>query len=256
MKFFLTSPLEQFQIIPIIPLYFGNLNFSITNSSLILLIGISFLVIFLQATLYKKASFSFIPKRWQNLIELFYEMLASLLIKDIVGTAGEKYFPFVFSTFFFILISNLIGLVPYSFTATSHLIFTFSLAFFIFLGINIISIRKHGGLFFSLFLPAGSSLALAFILVPIELVSYFVRPVSLSVRLFANMMAGHTLLKVGAGFAWSMMSFGNSLLFFAHFLPIIILVIVMVLEFGVAIIQAYVFTILICIYLNDGLNLH
>ena len=137
MIFVITSPLEQFQIIPIIPMYLGNLNFSITNSSLIVFVGITFFTIFLQATMYKKTCFSFVPKRWQNLIEFLYEMIAGLLIKDIVGLIGERYFPFVLSTFFFILISNLIGLVPYSFTATSHLIFTFSLAFLIFLAINI-----------------------------------------------------------------------------------------------------------------------
>jgi ATP synthase subunit 6 len=203
-----------------------------------------------------KNTCSFIPNRWQAMVEITYEMIANLLIKDIVGIIGQGYFPFIFSIFSFILLSNLIGLVPYSFTTTSQLIVTFSLAFFIFLGINIICVRKHKLFFFSLFLPSGSSLVLAFILVPIEVVSYFVRPVSLSVRLFANMMAGHTLLKVIAGFAWSMMSCGKSLLLLMHFIPLLILVIVMGLEFGVALIQAYVFTILVCIYLNDAINLH
>nr|YP_010152768.1 ATP synthase F0 subunit 6 [Aureoumbra lagunensis]QQW50416.1 ATP synthase F0 subunit 6 [Aureoumbra lagunensis] len=252
----LTSPLEQFQIVPVLPIYVLNFNFSVTNSTLVLLLGICSFFLFLQSIMQKHSFLFFVPRRWQNLVEFFFQMIATLLIKDIVGPHGQKFFPYVLSIFLFILVCNLIGLIPYSFTATSHLIFTFSLAFLIFFGINFVSLRKHGILFFSLFLPSGSSLGLAFILVPIELLSYFVRPVSLSVRLFANMMAGHTLLKVVAGFAWNMMSFGKSFLFVAHFIPLSILVVVMVLEFGVAIIQAYVFTILICIYLNDGLHLH
>ena len=150
---------------------------------------------------------------------------------------------------------NVSGLVPYSYTLTSQIILTFSLAILLFVGINIVCLVEHKHLFFSLFLPKGSSIGLAFVLVPIELVSYFVRPVSLSVRLFANMMAGHTLLKVLAGFSWSMMVASGSF-FFCHFVPLTILVIVMGLELGVALIQGYVFTVLICIYLNDSINLH
>ena len=184
-----------------------------------------------------------------------YAYVTSICLKDTVGNKGEKFFPYIFSLFTFILIANLIGLVPYSFTITSHLIVTFSLAIATFIGINLICLREHGYHIFSLFLPAGSSLGLAFVLVPIEVVSYFVRPVSLSVRLFANMMAGHTLLKVIAGFAWVMMLSGGFFLI-AHFLPLLILIVVMGLEIGVALIQGYVFTILTCIYLNDALNLH
>lgn len=256
MKLIIISPLEQFQIIPVIPLYIANFNFSITNSALVLIIGLSTFLLILNLLARKDCWGGFTPTRWQALIEVVYEVIAGLLIKDIVGVKGQGYFPYVFTVFCFILVANLIGLIPYSFTATSHLIVTFSLAFFIFLGINIISIRLHKLEFFSLFLPSGSSLGLAFILVPIELVSYTVRPVSLSVRLFANMMAGHTLLKVIAGFAWNMMSYGKNLLFLAHTIPLLILVIVMGLELGVAVIQAYVFTILTCIYLNDAINLH
>ena len=140
-------------------------------------------------------------------------------------------------------------------SVSSPLILTFSLALTTFVGINIICVREHGFHVFSLFLPPGSSLGLAFLLVPIELVSYIFRPISLSVRLFANMMAGHTLLKVIAGFSWSML-LGSGLIFFAHIVPLLVLVILMGLELAVACIQAYVFTILSCIYLNDALNLH
>jgi|TARA_B110000902_G_scaffold231968_1_gene274634 F-type H+-transporting ATPase subunit a len=141
-----------------------------------------------------------VPSRWQFLFEVLYETVLGMLV-DNVGNRGQKYFPFIFSVFLFVLIANVIGLVPYSFTVTSHLILTFSLALTTFVGINIICVREHGFHVFSLFLPPGSSLGLAFLLVPIELVSYIFRPISLSVRLFANMMAGHTLLKVIAGFS-------------------------------------------------------
>jgi ATP synthase subunit 6 len=185
---------------------------------------------------------------------MLYETVLGMLL-DNVGPRGQQYFPFIFTLFLFLLIANVIGLVPYSFTITSHLIVTFALALATFIGINIILVREHGFHALSLFLPAGSSLALAFILIPIELVSYFVRPVSLGVRLFANMMAGHTLLKVIAGFSWSML-LGSGLIFVAHVVPLFILVILMGLETMVACIQAYVFAVLSCIYLNDALNLH
>ena len=251
---FLTSPLEQFQILSVIPLNFGIFDFSITNSTIVIFLGLSSFCFIINCFIKKNSSIYLVPNRWFVIIEGMYELVGNLL-KDTIGIKGQKFFPLIFSLFSFILIANLIGLIPYSFTITSHLIITFSLASILFIGINIVCIREHKHHFFSLFLPAGSSLPLAFILVPIELVSYLVRPVSLSVRLFANMMAGHTLLKVIAGFSWTMMLSGG-LIFFAHFVPLAILVVVMGLELGVALIQAYVFTILTCIYLNDAINLH
>jgi len=248
------SPLEQFQILPVVPFRVEIFDFSLTNSTVIILIGLFAFCFLLNALTNDKGSYNLVPNRWQTVLESLYEVVAGLL-KDTIGDKGQEYFPYIFSLFSFLLTANLIGLIPYSFTVTSHLIVTFSLAIMTFLGINLICIREHGHHIFSLFLPAGSSLPLAFILVPIELVSYLVRPVSLSVRLFANMMAGHTLLKVIAGFAWTMMLSGG-VLFIAHFVPLIILVVVMGLELGVALIQGYVFTILTCIYLNDALNLH
>lgn len=251
---FLISPLEQFQILSVIPLRFGAFDISITNSTVVLAFGL-FSFCFTVGCFTSGITSSFlVPNRWFVFIEGIYEVVGNLL-KDTIGEKGQKFFPLIFALFSFILIANLIGLIPYSFTVTSHIIVTFSLAFLLFIGINIVCIREHKHMFFSLFLPSGSSLPLAFILVPIELVSYFVRPVSLSVRLFANMMAGHTLLKVIAGFSWTMMV-SASVVFFAHFFPLLILVVVMGLELGVALIQAYVFTILTCIYLNDAINLH
>ena len=199
-------------------------------------------------------SFFIIPSSWQVLIEVIYETVSQLLF-DNLGVKGEKYFPFVSVLFTFILIANLIGLIPYSFTVTSHLIVTFLLALTVFIGVNIICWNEHKLHMISLFIPSNTSFFLALLLVPIEFVSYMFKPISLGVRLFANMMAGHTLLKVIAGFAWSMVSAGG-LLFFAHVIPLFVLVLLVGLELGVALIQAYVFTILTCIYLNDSINLH
>ena len=149
------------------------------------------------------------------------------------------------------MLSNLIGLIPYTFTTTSHLFVTFLLSFSIFFGINLITIETYGFKFFSLFLPANTSFFLALVLVPIEFVSYIAKPVSLGVRLFINLMAGHTLIKVIAGFAWSMLGLKN-LVSFGSIIPMLTLVVLFGLELGVAFIQTYVFIILICIYIQDG----
>jgi len=196
----------------------------------------------------------FIPNNWQILLESIYETVSQLLF-DNLNTEGEKYFPFISVLFCFILFSNLIGLVPYSFTITSHLIVTFTLSIAIFIGVNIIGIKKHKFHMLSLFIPANTSFGLALLLVPIEFVSYIFKPISLGVRLFANLMAGHTLLKVIVGFAWSMLLL-EDLLSIGHLIPLLVLVLLMGLELGVAVIQTYVFTILTCIYLNDSIYLH
>jgi len=248
------SPLEQFQILPLIPFTIGSFDFSITNGALISFIGLFSFFFVLNSLLSASGSFNLVPNRIQFVIETIYNVIYGLL-NDNVGSVGKTFFPYIFTLFTFILVSNIIGLVPYSFTITSHLIVTFALAFMTFVGINLICIREHGINMLSLFLPPGSSMVLALLLVPIELVSYIFRPISLSVRLFANMMAGHTLLKVIAGFAWTMMLAGGGLLI-AHVVPLAILVLLMGLELGVAMIQAYVFTILTCIYLNDAIHLH
>lgn len=249
------SPLEQFQIIPILPIHLGKIDFSLTNSSMICALIIGAFITFLY-TLKDRESSSlfFVPNRWQVIVEMLYKVLVSM-VSDNVGPKGEKFFPFIFVLFLFVVLSNLIGLVPYSFTLTSHLIVTFALAIMVFLSVNIIGARKHGLHMFSLFLPAGTSLGLAFLLVPIEFVSYMFKPISLSVRLFANLMAGHTLLKVIAGFGWGLMGC-SGLLFIAHYVPLLVLFPLFGLELAVALIQAYVFSILSCIYLNDALNLH
>nr|WVH38388.1 ATP synthase F0 subunit 6 [Colpomenia sinuosa] len=246
------SPLEQFQILPLLSFGVNLFDFSITNAMITTCIGLSFfLFIFYCLLSYKLNCF---PTRWQLVLESLYISTAGL-IWDSVGPKGQKYFPFLFVIFSFILISNVSGLVPYSFTITSHLIQTMVLALTVFIGVMIICGSTHGFHMLSLFLPGGTSLVLAFLLVPIEIVSYIFKPLSLAVRLFANMMAGHTLLKVIAGFAWAMMGSGG-LLLIAHIVPLGVLVILFGLELAVALIQAYVFTILSCIYINDAIALH
>lgn len=243
---FIISPLEQFEILPIINLYV----FVITNSTIILLIGFFFLFIYIQ--FFSKGLL--IPNRWNLIFNNVYNSTLELSLANI-GKFGIFFFPLIFTLFLFLLISNLIGMVPYSFTITSHLIITFSLALTTYIGFNLIGIKKHKINFLNLFLPGGASLMLVPLLVPIEIISYIFRVISLPVRLFANMMAGHTLLKVIAGFAWIMVSYGG-ILWVSHFIPLFLLVILFGLEIGVALIQAYVFTILTCIYINDALNLH
>jgi F-type H+-transporting ATPase subunit a len=176
-----------------------------------------------------------------------YEFVADM-VETNAGHGAEPFFPFVFTLFMFILFSNLLGLIPYSFTVTSHIIVTFALAAIVFIGVTIIGIAKHGVRFLRLFVPEGVPLPLLVLLVPIELLSYFIRPFTLSIRLFANMLAGHTMLAIFGGFA-------ASVGFFA-ILPLGIDVALMALELLVAALQAYVFAILTCLYLRDALHLH
>jgi|ERR1712110_237520 len=256
--YMLLTPLEQFQIISIFPIRLFCLDFSFTNLLLISFISLFILyyIIFCissKSDIFIKRSFFFIPSTWQTFFEIVYETV-SQLVYDNLNSDGEKYLPFISTIFIFILFNNLIGLVPYSFTITSHLIVTFTLSFSIFIGIIIIGYKANKINMLSIFLPANTSFFLALLLVPIELISYIFKPISLGVRLFANLMAGHTLLKVIVGFSWSLLML-ESILSFFHIIPLLILVLLMGLELGVALIQAYIFTVLICIYLNDSKNL-
>jgi ATP synthase subunit 6 len=255
----LLTPLEQFQIIKLFPLVFLGLDFSITNFLIINILTLGFfisIVYYLSLTQNKinQTAFFLIPNSWQVCVETLYDVVSQLLF-DNVNVEGEKYFPYISMIFSFIIFNNLIGLIPYSFTITSHIIVTFTLSFSIFIGINIIGFKKHSLKMLSLIIPANSTIILALVLVPIEFVSYIAKPVSLGVRLFINLMAGHTLLKVIVGFAWSMLLL-EDLLAIIHLVPLFLLVILMGLELCVALIQAYVFTILTCIYLNDSIHLH
>jgi ATP synthase subunit 6 len=200
---------------------------------------------------------SFIPNFNIYVFENVYNVILGMVKENIGGNSQRavRFFPFVFSLFVFILIANLIGLIPYSSTVTSYLIVTFAMAIMVLLGVNIIAGRFHGLTYFGHFLPAGCPFALYPLIIPIEFISYVFRVVSLSVRLFANMMAGHTLLAVLAGFGWTMANASVSL-FVIHPFPVLVVFVLVFLETAVAIIQAYVFTILTCMYLDEAINLH
>lgn len=243
----MASPLEQFEIIDLSkPLFMiGKVPISITNSAVFMFAAVGIASIFLIAAGSQR---QLVPGRLQGMAEMLYDMVAGM-IRDNVGDAGKKYFPFMFTLFMFILFGNMLGMIPYTFTFTSHIAVTFAMAFAIFIVITLIGIFKHGLHFFSLFFPHGAPLATAPILIPIEVISYLSRPVSLSVRLFANMTVGHVLLKVLAGFV-------VALGFLGGWVPLLVLVGITALEFLVAFLQAYIFTILCCIYLNDALHLH
>lgn len=240
----MASPLEQFKIKEIIPLNIGGVDVGFTNSSLFMVIALGLISAFMILSMRRSA---IIPGRWQCAAEMAYEFVANLL-RDTVGTEGRKYFPIVFTLFMFILFGNLLGMVPYSFTFTSHIIVTFAMAFVVFIGVTILGFVKHGMHFFSFFAPPGTPALMLPLLVPIEIISYLSRPISLSVRLFANMLAGHTLLKVIAGFVFSLSFFGV--------LPLVFVVALTGLEILIAFLQAYVFAILTCLYINDAIHLH
>ncbi len=240
----MASPLEQFEIETIAPIKIGNIDASFTNSSLWMVIAITVATLFLT---YGVRHRQMIPGRMQSIAELSYEFVSNM-IRNNVGSGGRPYFPFIFTLFIFVLLGNLLGLIPYSFTYTSHIIVTFGMAIVVFIGTTIIAFAKHGLKFFGFFLPHGTPLLIAPILVPIEILSYFTRPISLSLRLFANMTAGHTLLKVLAGFVFAMGVLG--------IVPLIATIALFGLEFLVAFLQAYVFAILTCIYLHDALHMH
>ena len=189
-----------------------------------------------------------VPSKIQLMTEMSY-MFVAKMINDTAGSSAKPFFPFIFTIFMFVLFCNMVGMLPYSFTVTSHIIVTFALAAFIFIGITIIGFIKHGIKYLELFVPKGVPLVLLPLIVIIEIISYLSRPISLSVRLFANMMAGHTMLKVFGGFVISLGLLGG-------WLPLSFSIALIGLEILVAFLQAYVFAILTCIYLNDALNLH
>ena len=197
-----------------------------------------------------------VPTRSQIILEQISKGGLSLTKENINSVSAQFFFPLISVLFFFLLNSNMFGLIPYSYTITSHLIVTLSISLYLFIGLNIICFKKHDFKIFSLFLPSNTKINLGFLLVPIEFILYLFKPVSLAIRLFVNMMAGHTLLKVIAGFAWTLVSLGNFALIIFHLLPAFVLIPLFVLETAVAIIQSFVFTVLVCIYLNDALNLH
>jgi len=235
--------MEQFAIKRIAEIKLGSLDASLTNSAVWMIavgvISTAFLV-------YAMRQRAMVPGRLQSAAEMLYEFVANLL-KETVGSAGRPYFPLVFTLFVFILFANLFGMLPYSFTVTSHIAVTFALALMVFILVTILGFLRHGAHFLGFFVPKGVPAVMLLLLVPIEVLSYFIRPISLSVRLFANMTAGHTMLKVFGGFVVAMGVFGV--------VPLVLIVALTGLEILIACLQAYVFTVLTCLYLNDAIHM-
>jgi len=245
------GPIDQFVIKPIAEIEFSGYDVSFTNSSLWMVIGAVVSVIFLTYGMRKAAM---VPGRFQMAVEILYEFV-SKMVNENIGKKGRPYFPFIFTLFMFILMGNVLGLLPYSFTYTSHLIVTIALALLIFVMSIGFGVYNHGLKFFTLFLPAGVPWWLVPFVVPLELISFSVRPLTHSVRLFANMMAGHMILKIVIGFAISAASLGGFWVVLGAF-PAFFNVVMMLFELLVAGIQAYVFAILACVYLKDSVELH
>ena len=237
-------PLEQFKIAPLIPLHIGGLDVSYTNAALFMTIAVVLITALLVLGTRRGA---LVPGRWQSVAEMSYEFVADMVDTN-SGHGAEPFFPFIFTLFMFVFFANFLGLIPYSYTVTSQIIVTFGLAATVFIGVTIIGFAKHGLHFFRFFVPDGVPIVLLLLLVPIELLSYFIGPFTLSIRLFANMLAGHTMLAIFGGFAASV-----GLL---AILPVALDVAILALEVLVAALQAYVFAILTCLYLRDALHLH
>ena len=238
--------MQQFSVHKIGPeINIGGVDLSFTNASLFMVISAAIILIFLFVGTKEK---KIIPGKVQLIAEMFYTFVAKM-ISDTAGSKAKPYFPFIFSLFMFVLFCNMVGMLPYSFTVTSHIIVTLIMALFIFIAVTIIGFAKHGFKYLSIFVPSGVPAVLLPLITVIEIISYLSRPVSLSVRLFANMMAGHTMLKVFA-------SFIVLLGFLGGWAPLLLVVILTGFEIMIAVLQAYVFTILCCLYLNDALHLH
>ena len=237
--------MQQFEIKRLIPIDLFGIDASFTNASLFMVIAVALIVGFLILAMGRR---QLVPGRLQSMAELSYEYIANM-VRENLGEEGMKYFPWVFTIFMFILTLNLLGMIPHSFTVTSHIIVTFAFAVMVWVVVTIIGFVRHGVGFLRLFVPAGVPWWLLPLIVPIELISYFIRPISHSVRLFANMMAGHTMLKVFAGFVIGLGLIGG-------WAPFAFVVAFTGLEVVVACLQALIFTVLTCIYLNDALHMH
>ncbi|MEK0082184.1 F0F1 ATP synthase subunit A [Benzoatithermus flavus] len=242
------DPLHQFQITPIVPITVAGADVSFTNSSLWMAIAVAAAYLLVMAGTRQHAM---VPGRLQSVVELTYEFVAGIL-RDAAGKEGMRFFPIVFTIFMFILMGNMLGMIPGSFTFTSHIIVTFFMAICVWIGVTVIGFWYHGPRFLGFFVPHGAPKFILPLMVPIEVISYCVRPISLSVRLFCNMMAGHTMLKVFAAFVVSLSAY----FVIPGILPAAITVVLLGFEFVVAFLQAYIFTVLTCLYLNDAIHMH
>lgn len=242
------SPLEQFEIFPILSFRLGSFDLSFTNSSFFLFF-ICFSYIVLTKLVYFQGFGFYVPNRWQLAFESLYTFTADI-VEENMGNKGQTFIPFLFGLFSFLLLANIFGIVPYSFTVTSHLIVTFTLSLIVWVGKLCVGIKHHGIKILGVLLPSGIPFAMVPFFVIVELLSFLTPLAALGIRLFANMIAGHILLKVIVGFCWTMLLAGN-FFFLAHFLPIFILFMLLFLETAVAFIQAYVFTMLTCLITGD-----
>ncbi len=243
------DPIHQFQINQLLAIDVGGIDFSFTNSSLFMVLTVAATSAFLVFT---TSGRGLVPGRWQSVSEMSYEFVASTL-RSSAGTEGMRFFPLVFSLFMFVLVANLVGLFPYFFTVTSHIIVTFALAMLVISTVIIYGFMRNGLKFLNLFVPSGVPALLVPLVTLIEVISFLSRPISLSVRLFANMLAGHITLKVFAGFVVSLSAYG-AVGVVGAILPLVMTVAITALEFLVAFLQAYVFTVLTCMYLNDAIH--
>jgi F-type H+-transporting ATPase subunit a len=245
----MAGPIKQFEVKPLIDIHLGSVDLSLTNASAYMVLTVAVASAFLLLATRRRR---LIPGFWQSSVEFLYEFVQKTL-RDNAGQQGMRFFPLVFSLFMFILVANLIGMFPYAFTVTSQIIVTVGLAAVVFFTVTFYGLFKHGFGFLRMFKPAGIPAILVPIIVPIEIISYLSRPVSHSVRLFAVMLAGHITLKVFAGFVASMSAMGT-LGIVGAIMPLFMTVAITALEFLMAAIQAYVFTMLTCMYLNDAIH--
>ncbi len=245
------SAFEQFEILRLVPLGFGKFDISITNSTVFMALAVLYWVVLYKSNVEKGG---LVPSRWQSVVELVYEAMFDV-VKDNIGKDGLKYLPFILTIFMFIGMMNIVGIVPYTFTPTSHIVVTFGLSLSIFIGVTLLGFRIHGSEYLSMFMPGGSPMVMAPFLVIIELVSHFAKAISLGVRLAANIIAGHLLFAILSGFTWTMLTAGG-LIAVASIFPLFIVLFITTLEMGVALIQAYVFTTLTSIYISESEHLH
>jgi F-type H+-transporting ATPase subunit a len=246
------SPLAQFAVKKLVDLHIGGLDVSFTNASLFMVLAVVLITLFMVAAMRPKA---IIPGRFQGAAEMFYEFVDNMLVEN-VGVEGRRYFPFVFSIFMFVFFCNLLGLLPVGlaeggFTVTSQIVVTFAMALVVFIIVTVIGFMRHGLHFLRMFVPAGVPWPILPILVPIEVMSYFIRPITLSVRLFANMVAGHVMLALFGGFVIGL----GGVFFLLGGIPLLAIIAVLALELLIAALQAYVFAMLTCIYLNDAVHM-
>ena len=242
----MSGPIEQFEIKPVISLpKVDGIDLSFTNSSLFMALGVVVCSAFFIIAMRKR---NLIPTKLQSVAEIVYELITGM-VNEMVGPAGRKYVPFIFTLYMFVVLGNLLGLLPYSFTYTSHFAAVGSLSVFAILVTVFAGLKKRGLNWFTNFFPSGTPIAIAPILVPIEIISFCSKPFSLTVRLTVNMMVGHIMLKVIAGFIYDLSFWGG-------WLPLVFISLLTVFEMGIAVLQAYIYTILTCVYLNDALHAH